>query len=619
MRFGRTFLCLLTALFLALIVLAGVTEREDPFLRAVIAAQDGGETLQFWQNAQEEAYLFLPGFGDLSQTTLQVHENGYYRIGETVVTDGMSCESFSLGVSYPLTTSTGEEAFAKTVTFVRSGGVPTLLLDVASGSMDDIHASQSNREAGTMRLYGMDGALLCASQMNSLGGRGNSSWKSEKKSYNLELHTAQDLLGMGSAKNWVLTANAMDASHLRNKIVFDFAESLGLAYTPSCTWVDLYLNGEYAGLYLLSERQEVNPNRVNLSQNGTFLVSKDWEWRFEEDNKPYFMTDGGAALRIYHLGMPQTEMESIWRSAENAILSEDGRDPLTGKYWQDLIDLDSWAKKYLIEEVFGNTDGCTLSQFYYYDGSGKIAAGPVWDYDLTMGNRIAIPENGVNLFFVNKEGVYGSPWLPKLYQKDAFYQRMIALYENTFRPLLETLLETGIDQYAQTVAAAAERNSLRWGTAPAAGETDFLREYMIQRMAFLDGIWLEEEPYCVVRIHGYDGLVQCYVVSPGDPLPDFSVYEQNENIISHGWYYADTGEPLDPEQPIYEDIVLNLKFDIIPAETTEDSVEEPLTLLRLMPVLLLLGMLASVMVIAFLRERHISKVCGETSAAAERR
>lgn len=85
--------------------------------------------------------------------------------------------------------------------------------------------------------------------------------------------------------------------------------------------------------------------------------------------------------------MPVSQMEGILQSVENAIVSESGVDPITGKHWQELIDLDSWARKYLIEEIFASTDSGNFSQFYYYDGAeenGKLYAGPIWDFDLVM-------------------------------------------------------------------------------------------------------------------------------------------------------------------------------------------------------------------------------------------
>lgn len=157
---------------------------------------------------------------------------------------------------------------------------------------------------------------------------------------------------MGKAKKWILLANAYDSSHLRNKIVLDASAAVGPPYTPECRWVDLYLNGEYAGLYLLTERNEVDSQRVDIAGNGSFLVSKDWETRFISRKRTYFTTDSHAALRILYSDISTEELKSTWQSAENAILAEDGIDPVTGKSWQELIDMDSWVRRFLIEEVF---------------------------------------------------------------------------------------------------------------------------------------------------------------------------------------------------------------------------------------------------------------------------
>ncbi len=331
MRFGKVFICTITALFLALAAFVGLKETEsDHSFTAQIAGQ---ERIVSWQTYDGNAYLFLPGYAELSQVTLHVSREGLYTIGDIPVTDGMNADVFQIGQTYSLDTAPNVETDAETFTFVRSGGVATLFADVRSGSMDRIHGDKEETEAGFVRLYLPDGSLSHSADLLSLSGRGNSTWNRDKKSYNMELRLEADLLGMGEAKKWILLSNAMDPTHLRNKIVYDFAADAGLAFSPDGRWVDLYLNGEYAGLYLLSERNEVHENRVNLAENGSFLVSKDWEWRFEEAGNPYILTDAGAALRIYHAGMEEEMLKSIWQSAENAILAADGVDPVTGKHW----------------------------------------------------------------------------------------------------------------------------------------------------------------------------------------------------------------------------------------------------------------------------------------------
>ena len=549
-------------------------ESEGPLTISALVTTEG-KTEQvdcMWSNAGELC-LFLPGYTDLSQVRLQVSGEGQYRLGEQPLENGMSCADFVFDYPYSLTDAAGELPFEISVRFVRSGGVDTLFLDVASGSMESIHASKENQERGSLRWYSPDGQLEYLGNLDAVSGRGHSSWNENKKSYNLELSSAADLLNMGSAQKWVLQANAMDTTELRNKIVYDSAEAVGLAYSPDCNWVDLYLNGEYAGLYLLCERNEVHTERVDISREDSFLVAKDWEWRFQEQGKPYILTEGNVALRVHYADMDLQTLQAVWQSAENAILAEDGIDPVTGKSWLELIDLESWVKKYLIEEVFANLDGTALSQFYYYDGSsesGKIYAGPVWDYDLTMGNGAAEP----NMFFGNRYGIYGSPWPNALYQKEEFYSEVKEQYVTVFRPMLQQLLEGGIAEYASRVEQAAAMSQLRWYGADTAARTEEMLAYMTQRMEFLDSLWIEEQEYCLVQVYGYGGAVNCYAVEPGGSMPVLQEYESNETTTFYGWQYKDLWTPVDFDRPVYEDTEIVLVYEDNP-QPAEEAVQQP--------------------------------------------
>ena len=313
-----------------------------------------------------------------------------------------------------------------------------------------------------------------------------------KKPYNITLSLPGDLLGMGTAQNWVLLANYYDATNLKNKIVLDYSQNVGLQYTPQGKFVDLYLNGEYVGLYLLCERNEVHPQRVDLTAPENFLLSTDYSERLQRQGKPYVETDHLSpvfALRIRNSTVTEETMKRIFQSAENAILSEDGVDPVTGKNWQDLIDLDSWARKYLVEEIFANVDGGRVSQFYCWNG-GKIYAGPVWDYDLTMGVSLPwdtfhyVPE----MFYANRPGEDGAAWFCALYQKQEFYNRVTELYQEEFQPLLAEFIETEITQYTAEIAASADMNAIRWAAGDFSAAVENLQEYLSKRMDFLDAV-----------------------------------------------------------------------------------------------------------------------------------
>ena len=95
-------------------------------------------------------------------------------------------------------------------------------------------------------------------------GRGNYTWTLAKKPYQIKLDGSKPVLGMGSAKTWILLANYADMSLMRNKLAYDLGASLGLHGSPDSRWVDLRINGQYRGNYLITEKVEVKKNRVEL-------------------------------------------------------------------------------------------------------------------------------------------------------------------------------------------------------------------------------------------------------------------------------------------------------------------------------------------------------------------
>lgn len=117
-------------------------------------------------------------------------------------------------------------------------------------------------------------------------GRGNYTWNNSemvKKPYQIKFSSKVDVFGLGSAKKWVLLANYADGTLMKNKLVLDLADKIGMPYSSDSEWVDLYVNGEYAGNYLLCEKVEVGKNRVNLKSEYGILAELDNVYGTEED------------------------------------------------------------------------------------------------------------------------------------------------------------------------------------------------------------------------------------------------------------------------------------------------------------------------------------------------
>lgn len=569
----------ITAALVGLAILcAGLEEPAEvkieapPVLSLRVPAAGGQEEVQLWDDGSGTCYGFLPGYAQVEQAVFQVLSGYRVETEQGRIESGTSCGGFSLNVPYCLKITGKGVDQEKTLVLLSTGQQPVLYVDVASGNMDYIHMDKENAQRGKLRVYEEDGNLHYSGLLESIKGRGNATWEWEKKPYSLTLMGEEDLLGMGKAKNWVLLSNVYDDSHVRNKLVYDTAARMGLAYSPESQWVSLYLNGEYAGLYLLSEKNEIHPQRVDIGKTDGGLISiekQDRLWQYGDDQ---FLTDGGIPIRIRSTSDGEGLKQKI-NTLERAILAEDGVDPLSGKHWQELLDLDSWARKYLIEEIFGNLDAGSISQFFYWEAGedgGRIHAGPVWDYDVSMGNPQNWQLRDSNTLFAGRPHLWNpedTPWFAALYEKTEFRETVMALYSQTFRPMLQRLLEGELEAYGERISDGAAANRIRWGTGAQQESLEQVKTWLQDRMAFLDSLWVEREDYHLVSVYIQWHVMACYAIPPGACVPFREVPQGWDTIEYVGWYDYATEEPFDFTKPIFEDTLIYLK-EVDTAERT---------------------------------------------------
>ena len=567
MRKNRIAICVFTGALILAALWMGVQERqqlrwEEPLFSLIVESAGKEEYIRCWESGEGDYYVFLPGPDALQHARFQPKSGVTISLNGVALSQDEMLDDIVWNFPYSMEAAEDDRKIHASVTFLCSENVPSLFLDTASGSMDHIHREKGNEEPGSMRLYQADGTLDYQGDLERINGRGNVTWRAnEKKPYSLELLTAGDLLDMGEATEWILLANALDASNLRNKIVLDYTACVSSVFTTESRWVNLYLNGAYAGLYLLCERIEVGENRLNIPQQGSFLVSSDLDWRLDEGRKWYFTTEYGFSMRIHHAGMEEQELENLLNTAERAIRASDGVDPVSGKSWQTLLDGDSWARKLLIEEIFGNLDGGFVSQYFYLDGEdpeGKIVAGPVWDYDSTMGNPFKTTVSNPNQLFALRSAFYyfdDAAWFYYLYQQEEFAQLVRQLYTREFRPLLDDVFGQKVDGYIEYISVAAELNEIRWKhelTETYRESVEVMRDYMSRRIAFLDSFWIDQDPYFTVEAMGSEAAM-CFALKPGQTLPTL-----HEGGSDPRWYRVDTNTLFDVTQPIYENVQIYL-------------------------------------------------------------
>ncbi|HPG37807.1 MAG TPA: CotH kinase family protein [bacterium] len=358
--------------------------------------------------------------------------------------------------------------------------------------------------------------------------RGSTALQFPKQPYRLETHDSlgQDinvsLLGMPIDNDWVLHNPYSDKTFIRNVLAYKIANDLG-QYASRSRLCELFLNGQYEGVYVLLEKIKRDKNRVNIAD----LDSTD--------------LDGDKVTGGYILKIDKTEGEQLggWRSANNVnyqyhypapdeimpqqeqyiqnymsrfeqlVLSPGYADPDTG--YTSMVDLNSFVDFFLVNEISRNIDGYRLSSFMYKnrdDKDGRLKMGPVWDFNLAFGNAnyyYGWGTQGWNLQLLidNTQGDFEVPFWWGIIANDAAFQNLLAqrwveLRANELKT--ETLLEF-IDAMADTLAEAQVRNYKRWPEALGnyvwpnfmcgyyyEEEIEFLKEWLTERLRWMDSM-----------------------------------------------------------------------------------------------------------------------------------
>lgn len=459
-------------------------------------------------------YLFLPAGLSAEDMTVAFDGEGDLSLDGKPLSPGDRAAGFTEGEH---TLSSGKRTYR--INVMRSAKIPALFIDTQSGSLNHIHAKKGNSEPGTMTFFSAEGEILYGGALDHVKSRGNASFNFEKKSYQIKLAHATPLCGPDSAKRWILIGNPRDKSLLRNRITLDMARAAGIISTPECASVDLYVNGEYLGNYLLTEKVEINEGRVDIADlekateelndgdlsmydrvgprersdgtgkayaipndpqditGGYLLEYEAYAARYAQEPSAYG-TKKGATVVVkspeYASEAQMAYISSLIQSFENAIYAQDGVDPDTGRHYTQIADLGSLVRKYLIEEISKNYDGNTSSQFFYKPADSEstlLYAGPAWDYDSAYGAYAR--EAGMSV--LKPTGLYVAAssqkkhWWPALYKQEDFHRETVRVYQETFSPLIAGLLGEAdgeglrsLADYRDEIAASAAMNFVRW-------------------------------------------------------------------------------------------------------------------------------------------------------------
>jgi len=297
-------------------------------------------------------------------------------------------------------------------------------------------------------------------------GRGNYTWTEPKKPYKLKLAEKSELLGMPESKHWALLANWADPSQLRTSAAMFLGEQTQLAWTPKTRHVEVQLNGKYLGLYQLAETVRIEENRVDIDEmspsdtdptaiTGGYLLEHDF--RREQNQEFGFVSTLGQDIVVKKPEpdakdgiseedlAPQLAYVSDYVNAFEASLPSG---------YAPYIDTRSFIDWYLVQELVRNPDSTFTSNFMYKPRSEKLFAGPLWDFDIAVGQRDS--ERSTAGWYLRP----GSPWYSRLFTSPAFADDARKAWAEAapgFR---------GVESYLQNIDAeikqARKSNTKRW-------------------------------------------------------------------------------------------------------------------------------------------------------------
>jgi hypothetical protein len=385
--------------------------------------------------------------------------------------------------------------------------------------------------------------------------RGSSSQLFPKKPFGFETwdENGEDinvsLFGWPKEEDWILYASYNDKSLMHNVLTMKMGREMGI-YASRTQYVEVVINGEYQGVYVLMEKIKRDKGRVDISKldpdentgddlTGGYIIKIDKGTG--TDNGSWFRdhkVGNSASQRIrYFYEYPsepspqqRTYIQKYVDDFENALKSDKFSD--TDEGYRKYIDVKSFINIFLLNEVSRNIDGYRISTFMYKDKDskgGKLTLGPPWDYDISYGNANYCQGNRFDLFAYRfnelcpEDGFQVPFWWPRLMQDPGFVSEMRDTYLNERESggiFSDENIKQMIDELEAELQQPQARNFQKWQILgqyvwpqpdPIAstwkGEVDELRTWLQRRLVWLDsnmpGVYVGKEEIPELTIRAY--------------------------------------------------------------------------------------------------------------------
>lgn len=430
------------------------------------------------------------------------------QIGGTVYHSGDVLADVASGemVDVALIGNSGETLVERLVRFYVATGTPSIYIQLQDDDIADINVIANDKSKEGTILYetvDADGNVDCGGT-GVIHARGNNNNNFAKKSYSLNLDDTASLLGMGAASKWALRAAPEDQTMMMDKVVLDVSKNIGVPYEMDAEHVNVYIDGEYEGLYLMTQRVKVDGGSVDIDDG--YLMEFEWGQR-------YVLADQGFQSEHRNIvvhspeNLDESEMNELAayvQEAEDAVYNVAGVNPQTGKTWFEYLDAASWIKEFWIQEFFINYDADFTSTFFTKRTDDPLLyAGPCWDFDKAYWYTYYNDVNQSNMLTVS--GRLKPSWLQELDEIPDFHAVRVQYYLDSFSQVVKDVMEQElpglIDRIGPSLLMMYDRygyDSL--GQAYVDGIETMFTDWLGDRLAFYDDYMAHPDEYAILEL-----------------------------------------------------------------------------------------------------------------------
>ncbi len=356
--------------------------------------------------------------------------------------------------------------------------------------------------------------------------RGSSSASFPKNSYGFETRKQDgsnrnvELLGLPTENDWIFYGPYSDKALIRNALTYELGRSMG-RWASRTRFCELWVNDDYLGVYVLMEKIKRDKNRVNIASldredNDGDALTGGYILKIDK----FTGTDGyswrGEFGDVFQVDYPDQEdlssqqslyIQSFVQAFEQSLRQPNFTDDSEG--YRQFINQESFIDFLIINELTKNVDGYRLSTYLYKDrdsrGDGKLHMGPLWDFNLSLGNANYCTGGDPNGWVLNFNNYCPgdnwtiNAWWDRMLNDPAFTEALVARWQELRQgPLHDQTILSHIDQMVEELGPAADRNDARWGILGIyvwsnyfVGDTyeeeiEFLRNWLLDRTRWID-------------------------------------------------------------------------------------------------------------------------------------